>query len=211
MKDQPIPTNTEVELGGDTPQPRTATVTAVPERVRIYNVFERLYAYQYYEEHRAEINSTSPYAVTDKLPELRVVDNAITKGSWSVDALSSTDHYGFFGGYKGSSTSGGGGGGSVDTTVQFDHVNMCPVTHREFTDEELKKYHEKWLDDVRNYARHEAEHIRWWEDFDTNKLKVAWHGGIASFGYEELENLYKVYTGGKELEEIVAKATEKTK
>jgi len=115
---------------------------------------------RYAEEFRkANINryeSTSPYAVTTKLPELRIVDNAIHTGKGDPISISTSSHVirGFFGGVKGvvNNTHGGGGGWKLDTMVQFDKIYMCPVTHREFTDEDMQDYKDRLYNECRAYA-----------------------------------------------------------
>lgn len=181
-----------------------STITATPKKEYfLVSMFAGYFARLYYLEHKDEINSTSPYAVTDKLPKMRVVDNPITKGSWQVSALHSTDHYGIFGGYKGSSVSGGGGGGSIDTKVQFDHISLCPVTGREYTDEELKKYHDDWHYAVERHGRREAEQLTLERELDTNNTRVRYYSAEFRFSQEDLESLHMQYRPSEELVEFI--------
>lgn len=117
---------------------------------------ERL-AKEYHETHKDEYETTSPYALTRKLPTLRIVDNVLTSGSGHTDPISShsTVIRGFFGGVKGisSRSSGGGGRWEVDSKVQFDKVYLCPETGREFTDADMEKYREQ----LRNRCRYAVE------------------------------------------------------
>lgn len=164
--------------------------TFVSEQRYLENVFLRFFGHRYYKQHEKEIKSTSPYAVTDKLPKMRVVDNPIISGKGHTDSISShsTVYRGFFGGVKGvaNSVSGGGGNWKLDTEIRFDHISMCPVTGREFTDEELEKYHEKWISDVTSFAKNELHYLKYSEDMINQSVKFSHTIGEFKFGREEL-------------------------
>ena len=114
------------------------------------------YANEFREANKERYKTTSPYALTTKLPQLRIVDNAIQTGKGDPIHVSTSSHAirGFFGGVKGvvNNTSGGGGGWKLDTKVQFDKVYMCPVTNREFTDDDMETYKDHLHQECRMFA-----------------------------------------------------------
>jgi hypothetical protein len=176
-----------------------ASLTSVMRESYVERMFAAYFARKFYIEHRAEAESTSPYAVTDKIPTMRIVDNPITKGQGHISSVHSSVTRGFFGGIKGFSASGGGGSWELDTKVQFDHISMCPVTGREFTDAELKKHHDDWDYRIESHGRTEAKQLTHYEDPGTGTITFRYYQIGFRFNREDLEDLQMVNRSGDDL------------
>lgn len=148
-------------------------------------LYIKRYSKLYREDHKAEYYSTSPYAPTDKTARMRIVDNAITKGHGHTDEVSSTNHYGFFGGFKGSSLSGGGGDWEIDTEVQFDRIYLCPVTGKEFLEKDLSEHKSSQLAKLKDWVEEQMRNTRFATDFGLDGWKVTDSKGITTTHYRE--------------------------
>lgn len=157
-------------------------------------LYAKRYAEEYRKRHKEEYYSLSPYAPTSKTPTMRIVDNAIITGSGYTDEITSTDHYGFFGGYQGSSQSGGGGSWEINTEVQFDRIYLCPVTGQEFLASDLKEYRNIQFEKLREWSLAQVDKLRIREDFGVDGWTV-----ITPDGKEKLHYKRQTYEAlGKE-------------
>lgn len=158
--------------------------------VRIRFALMKRYDDEFREANKERFESTSPYAVTNELPTLRVVDNAIQTGKGDPISIGTSSNVvrGFFGGVKGviNNTKGSGGGWKLDTKVQFDKVYMCSVTNREFTDEDMEKYMKGLRREGREYAENKVgEHITIITIPTTTNIIVRTDAGDEEFTQEE--------------------------
>lgn len=172
------------------------------------SIFTVYFGRKFYKEHEAEINSTSPYAVTDKTPTMRIVDNPITEGSWRVSPVHSSVSRGFFGGVRDVTISGGGGGGSMTTKVQFDRISMCPVTKREFTDADLERYHKDWMYQVESFAKDNVKALKCSTDPISMSIIIQHYGDTWKLSHEQLVNLQMDHMGNDDLFRFLDKLRE---
>ena len=161
--------------------------------VRLHRYFVEKFSKEFRDEHKKEYKSTSPYAITTKIPTLRIVDNPIITGEGHTDSISShsTVYRGFFGGVKGvaNSVSGGGGNWNLDTKVQFDKIYLCPVTNREFTDKDMDNYLHKLNNQRRKYVESKLEDFRYQYIIGYNSFEIIAGGKEYILTQEEIEGL----------------------
>lgn len=154
-----------------------SSITARPSPTPIEMFVIKLFVKQFWGEHKKERESTSPFAVTNKVASRRIVDNPITKGSWTISPVHSSVSRGFFGGIKGFSASGGGGGGSIDTKVQFDNINLCPITGKEFLDSELQEYKDRLSSQCKYWAKKQIDDTSITQNLGTMQYVVRFSDG----------------------------------
>lgn len=145
-----------------------------------------------------KFESKSPYAVTSQTPTSRLVDNAITKGSWRTSPINTSAQHGIFGKMRIVRVGGGESNGSIDTTVQFDEIFMCPVTGREFLKKDLDDY-KKGLE---NELRHYVDGMVYTSQFEVQPLKdearIATDGMVFEISVSSIDKLLDVELQGIE-------------
>jgi hypothetical protein len=151
--------------------------------------FRGFYAKEFREQNKDHFTTKSPYAITTEQPTSRLVDNPITKGSWSCSGPQVSVERGFFGGIKDVSVEGGGRGGNIDTTVQFDEIFLCPVTHREFLTKDLDDYFEELRKEQDCYAWQKTRKKINGAHIDSNTLNVINGKGDILFTRIELASM----------------------
>lgn len=153
------------------------------------------HADEFYQQNIKRFESKSPYAVTDKDAGVRIVDNVILKGHGFLSTIKTktqivkrkpiTD------------VSGGGGSWNLDSKVQFDKIYTCPVTKREFTQEDLSLYWANLRQEQKNYAAARVNFIECWNNPATRSIHVRYG--------EDKEHAIEIELNEHELAEIAGR------
>lgn len=156
-----------------------------------------------------KLKSTSPFAITSKIPTSRIVDNAIIKGEMNIAPVQANVVRGFFGGVRGVSVRGGDGRGRIETTVQFDTIYKCPVTGQEFRREDMESHKRNLESEVKWYVEDKLKTTIAENDSMTLKIRIATDGMVFMIEREQIEKLLSPELQGIEFAKALSKFKEK--
>lgn len=118
----------------------------------IQKIFEIKFSRDYFKHHLKEYHTTSPFAVTDKIPKSRIESTPVTFTAF--DPMNGQEY--------------------VTTEIIRKDIFVCPITGKEFTEDKLFSQRNRIESDAKRYGYEESIKLNYRLDYNT----LLWHTAV---------------------------------